>query len=207
MATGFMRFSSARLIGHSILASGASLAMAHAWSADVALAGLLPGRAVIVVDGGNPRTLAVGSKTAGGIKLLAVENGAAVFDIEGKRHRLVLGEQTVSSGSGGGSVVTLIADGRGQFFTGGSVNGAAMRFMVDTGATFVSLSAADAARAGLDYRKGEPGATVRLGDITLHQVDVSVSETSMPMALLGMSFLNRVEMKRDGDTMILKKRY
>jgi aspartyl protease family protein len=197
--------------------------MAHAWSADVALAGLLPGRAVIVIDGGNPRTLAVGSKTAGGIKLLAVESGAAVFDIEGKRHRLVLGEQTVSSGSGGGSVVTLIADGRGQFFTGGSVNGAAMRFMVDTGATFVSLSAADAARAGLDYRKGEmgatatangivrawrvPGATVRLGDITLHQVDVSVSETSMPMALLGMSFLNRVEMKRDGDTMTLKKRY
>jgi aspartyl protease family protein len=205
------------------LASIASLAMAHAWSADVALAGLLPGRAVIVIDGGNPRTLAVGSKTAGGIKLLAVESGAAVFDIEGKRHRLVLGEQTVSSGSGGGSVVTLIADGRGQFFTGGSVNGAAMRFMVDTGATFVSLSAADAARAGLDYRKGEmgatatangivrawrvPGATVRLGDITLHQVDVSVSETSMPMALLGMSFLNRVEMKRDGDTMTLKKRY
>ncbi len=199
--------------------------MLPTWAADVALAGLLPGRAVIVVDGGNPRTLAVGAKTADGVKLLAVEDGAAVFEIDGKRQRLVLGEQAVSSGaSGGGAAVTLTADSHGQFLTQGSVNGAAMRFMVDTGASFVALSAVDAARAGIDYRgKGQmgsmatangvvrgwkvPGATVRLGDITLHEVAVTVSETSMPMALLGMSFLNRVEMKREGDTMILKKRY
>jgi aspartyl protease family protein len=198
--------------------------MSAAWSADVALAGLLPGRAVIVVNGGSPRTLAVGSKTADGVKLLAVENGTAIFEIDGKRQRLVLGEQVVSSGSSGGSsTVTLTANGHGQFLSSGSVNGAAMRFMVDTGATFVALNASDAARAGIDYRKGEmgavgtangvvrawkvPGATVTLGDITLHQVEVSVTETSMPIALLGMSFLNRLEMKRDGDTMTLKKRY
>lgn len=199
--------------------------MSAAWPADVALAGLSPGRAVVVVNGGNPRTLAVGAKTAGGIKLVAVEDGAAVFEIGGKRQRLVLGDQVVSSGTSGGmAAVTLIADGRGQFLTQGSVNGAAMRFMVDTGASFVALSAADAGRAGIDYRgKGEmgliatangvirgwkvPGATVRLGDIMLHEVEVTVSEASMPMALLGMSFLNRLEMKRDGDTMTLKRRY
>lgn len=198
--------------------------MSAAWSADVALAGLLPGRAVIVVNGGSPRTLLVGARTADGVKLVAIEEGAAIFEIDGKRQRLVLGEQTVSMGGGGAaSAVTLTADGRGQFIAYGSVNGAAMRFIVDTGATFVALGTADAARAGIDYRKGEPGATmtangvirawrvpgatVRLGDLTLHQVDVSVTETSMPVALLGMSFLNRVEMKRDGDTMTLKKRY
>jgi aspartyl protease family protein len=199
--------------------------MSVAWSADVALAGLLPGRAVIVVNGGNPRTLAVGSKTADGVKLLAIESGAAIFEIEGKRQRLVLGEQSVSSGggSGGAATVTLTADGHGQFATNGSVNGSSMRFVVDTGATFVGLNASDATRAGIDYRKGEqgsvstangvvrawrvPGATVSLGEITLHQVDVMVTETSMPVALLGMSFLNRLEMKRDGDTMTLKKRY
>ncbi len=177
-----------------------------------------------MVNGGTPRTLSVGSKTPDGIKLLAVENDAAVFEIAGKRHRLVLGEQTVSSGgSGGGSAVTLTADSRGQFVTTGSVNGAVVRFMVDTGATFVALSAADAARAGIDYRKGEQGAiatanglvrawrvsgaTVSLGDITLHQVEVSVTESGLPIGLLGMSFLNRLEMKRDGDTMTLKKRF
>ncbi len=192
---------------------------------EVALAGLLPNRAVIVVNGGNPRTLAVGSKTADGVKLLAVEDGAATLEIDGKKQRLVLGEHAVASrASGGAATATLTADSRGQFLTQGSVNGTAVRFMVDTGATFVALSAADAARAGIDYRgKGQagaaatangvirswkvPGNTVRVGDITLYEVDVAVTEAGMPFVLLGMSFLNRVEMRRDGDTMTLRKRY
>lgn len=211
-----LRHSSALLLALCAGAAGAT---------DVALAGLLPGRAVLVVNGGNPRTLSVGGRTAEGVKLVAVESGVAVVEIDGKRQRLVLGEHAVSSGgSGGGSSVTLTGDSRGQFFASGSINGAPMRFMVDTGATFVSLNANDAARAGIDYRnRGQPGVsstangtirmwrvpgtTVRLGDITLHEVEVSVSEASMPITLLGMSFLNRLEMKRDGDTMTLKKRY
>lgn len=224
MATGLMRYSLAKLVRHFIFSSLASLSVSLAWSADVALAGLLPGRAILVIDGGNPRTLAVGDKRAG-VKLLAVESGAAVLEIDGKRQRLVFGESAVSSGgSGGAATVTLTADSRGQFFAQGNVNGAPMRFMVDTGATYVAMNAADAAHAGIDYRgKGRqgststangvvqswrvPGNTVRLGDITLHEIDVVVHEASMPMVLLGMSFLNRLEMKREGDTMTLKKRY
>ncbi len=216
---------SATTLRHSSLLLLAAFAGA-AGATDVALAGLLPGRAVLVVNGGNPRTLTVGAKTAEGVKLVGVESGVAVVEIDGKKQRLVLGEHAVSSsGSGSGAAtVTLTGDSRGQFFASGSVNGAPMRFMVDTGATFVALNANDAARAGIDYRnKGQPGATstangvirswripgntVRLGDITLHEVEVSVSEGNMPITLLGMSFLNRLEMKRDGDTMTLKKRY
>lgn len=211
-----LRHSSALLLALCAGAAGAT---------DVALAGLLPGRAVLVVNGGNPRTLSVGARTAEGVKLVAVESGVAVVEIDGKKQRLVLGEHAVSSGgSGGAATVTLTSDERGQFFSAGSVNGAPMRFMVDTGASFVALNANDAARAGIDYRnKGQPGVTstanglirtwrvpgntVRMGDITLHEVEVSVSEASMPITLLGMSFLNRLEMKRDGDTMTLKKRY
>lgn len=210
---------------HSIAVAAGLLAAAAAGAADVALAGLLPGRAVVVVNGGNPRTLSVGGKTPEGVKLLAVEDGAALFEIDGKKERLVLGAHAVSSGgAGGGSSVTLTADSRGQFFTQGSVNGAPVRFVVDTGATYVALGASDAVRAGIDYRnKGQPGQamtangvirswrvpgnSVRLGDITLHEVDVAVQENNMPVVLLGMSFLNRVEMKRAGDTMTLKKRY
>ncbi|MDK9724464.1 MAG: retroviral-like aspartic protease family protein [Sterolibacteriaceae bacterium MAG5] len=210
---------------HSIAVAAGLLAATAAGAADVALAGLLPGRAVVVVNGGNPRTLSVGGKTPEGVKLLAVEDGAALFEIDGKKERLVLGAHAVSSGgAGGGSSVTLTADSRGQFFTLGSVNGAPVRFVVDTGATYVALGASDAVRAGIDYRnKGQPGQamtangvirswrvpgnSVRLGDITLHEVDVAVQENNMPVVLLGMSFLNRVEMKRAGDTMTLKKRY
>ena len=132
----------------------------------------------------------------------------------------------MSTGGGGGGQpsVTLTADGRGQFVTQGSVNGAPMRFLVDTGATSVVVYAGDAVRAGIDYQgRGEvgmistangvarawrvSGVAVRLGEISFHDVDVTVSEAPMPFALLGMTFLNRVEMKRDGDTMTLKKRY
>lgn len=215
-----------KLKRHSTLLVALSSLVAPVWAAEVALAGLLPNRAIVVVDGGNPRTLAVGASIGDGVKLLAVEDGAAVFLIAGKRQRLVLGDHAVASGGSGGgaAAVALTADGRGQFFTQGAINGIGMRFMVDTGATFVSLSAGDAARANIDFRgKGRPGLmatangtvkawtvpgnTVRLGDIVLHEVDISVHEADMPIVLLGMSFLNRMEMKRDGDTMTLKKRF
>lgn len=196
-----------------------------AWTADVALAGLLPNRALVSIDGGVPRSLAVGA-SANGVKLVALEDGAAVFEIEGKRKRIALGSGAgVSAGTGtpGGAKVTLTADSRGHFVTHGSVNGATVRFLLDTGATSVALGAADAIRANLDFRKGKPVTTmtangtarawvmtlhtVKVGEVTLNEVEATVMEHDMPVALLGMSFLNRVEMKRDGVTMTLTKRY
>lgn len=221
---GFIVFPRSKGPWHSSAALLLAAAAAAAPAADVALAGLLPGKALVVIDGGKPRTIAVGAKTAEGVKLLAIEDGAAVFEVDGKRQRLVMGQHSVSAaGDGHQPTVTLTANGRGSFYADGSVNGAPMRFLVDTGASFVSISIADANRAGLDYQKGQmmsmstangvgrawrlPAATVRLGEIVFYDVVVAVNEAPMPFALLGMSFLNRVEMKRDGDTMTLKKRY
>ena len=94
---------------------------------------------------------------------------------------------------------------------------------VDTGATMISLGATDARRIGLDFNRGQKALTntangqavvskmqldtVQIGDITLHNIDALIHQSEMPMALLGMSFLNRMEMQRDGSTMTLKKRY
>ena len=50
--------------------------------------------------------------------------------------------------------------------------------------------------------------TVRIGDIEVNNVDALVSEgDTMGVTLLGMSFLNRMEMQRDGQSMTLTKRY
>jgi aspartyl protease family protein len=49
--------------------------------------------------------------------------------------------------------------------------------------------------------------TVKVGDITVHQVEGMVLETNLGTPLLGMSFLNRMEMKRDGQIMTLTQRY
>jgi len=48
---------------------------------------------------------------------------------------------------------------------------------------------------------------VRLGDIELSGVDAVVIEQGLDIALLGMSFLNRVEMRNEGQLMTLTRRY
>jgi aspartyl protease family protein len=94
---------------------------------------------------------------------------------------------------------------------------------VDTGASLISMGVSDARRIGLNYLQGQPGLsntangvvqvyrvkldTVRLGDITLNNVDAVVHGSDMPWVLLGMSFLNRVQMSRAGDELKLVKRF
>ena len=195
-----------------------------ATAADVAVVGLFPGKAVLVVDGAAPRTIGIGGKTPEGGRLLSIDGDFATVEIDGKRQRLGIGDQVVSQGGpAGGGAVTLTADARGHFVTGGIVNGASVRFLIDTGATMVSLGATDAARAGVDFRRGEPVMTMtangparayktrisslKIGEIALSDVDALVHAYDMPVALLGMSFLNRMEMRRDGQTMTLRRRY
>jgi aspartyl protease family protein len=101
------------------------------------------------------------------------------------------------------------ADGSGHFLVDGSVNGAPVRFLVDTGATAVTLSPEDAraaglARAELDFSEtvttahgvARAAATtlrdVRLQQLELDDVPALVMEQSMPVSLLGMSFLKRL---------------
>ncbi|MDI6746579.1 MAG: TIGR02281 family clan AA aspartic protease [Rhodocyclaceae bacterium] len=194
-----------------------------ALAADIALVGLLPGKALVVIDDGKRQTIAVGATTPEGVKLLALESGGAVFEIAGKSRRVALGQSIVSAPGAERPATTMIADSRGHFVVPGSINGVPMRFLVDTGATFISLGAADARRARIDVAKGTPGTSmtangpvrvwlvrlesVKLGGITLRDVDASVHEQDMPVVLLGMSFLNRMEIHRDGSSMTLTQRY
>jgi aspartyl protease family protein len=200
---------------------------APAAATDVTVVGLSSARASVSINSGNPRWLAVGQRSPEGVVLVAVdrEAGNATFEIDGKRQTLRMNQAYVAAGTagGGGNSVTLKADSSGHFMAKGQVNGGAVRFMVDTGATVIALPAADAKRLGINYLKGERGFvhtangtapayrvkldTVRLGDITLNNVDATVLEGGLAMPLLGMSFLNRTEMKRDGETMVLTKRY
>ena len=193
------------------------------FAAEVTLVGLIGAKAIVVIDGGAPRTLAPGQKTAEGVMLLGTEKDAASFDIDGKKRTLRIG-QAYSAASPGKQSVTLNADTRGHFVTMGSINGGAVRFLVDTGATFVVLPVAEAKRLGINYLQGERGRmqtangviaayrvkldTVKIGDVTVNNVDAAVSgNDAMGVSLLGMSFLNRMQMARDGQSMTLTKRY
>jgi aspartyl protease family protein len=216
MATGFMPHFIAILL---------FLLGPAAWAADVALIGLIGDKAaVLAVDGGDPKTVKVGQKWSG-ISVIAVEHGEATVEIDGKRRVLKIGQhyRSAKAPASDGQSVTLAADPRGHFVSQGSINGNPVRFLVDTGATTVALPAAEAQRLGIDYRKGQRGFTntaggvvpvyrvrfdsVKLGAIELTGIDGIVIEQGLDIALLGMSFLNRVEMKRDGQTMVLIRRF
>lgn len=192
---------------------------------DISVIALTKDRAVLVVNGGAPRTLKTG-ESAEGVTLVSADAHAAVVEVDGKRRSLSLGQGVYSAGpvAPSKSSVTISADPRGHFITDGSINGAAVKFLVDTGATLISMNSAEAKRLGINYLKGERGLAstangvvpaykveldeVRVGAITLRNVGALVQEgAGPPLVLLGMSFLNRVEMVRNGDSMTLQKRF
>jgi aspartyl protease family protein len=202
----------------------AAAAGAHA-ATSVMLTGTIGSRAILIVDGAPPKTVAVG-ETFQGVKLVSLQAEQAVVELEGKRLSLRM-DTPVSigggGGTGGGSRIVLPADSRGHFMTQGAINGRPVTFMLDTGATSIALSAADAQRIGLDYSKGQRVQmntangvasgyklrlqSVRVGDVEVYDIDAIVSPQPMPFVLLGNSFINRFSMRRDADQMVLEKRY
>lgn len=199
---------------------GASAACAGS----IGLSGVFGSRAVIVSDDNRLHTLRVGQATPDGVRLVSVGDDSAVVEVAGVRQTLRLGERVVNAESASTSLRVMIeGDSRGHFVVPGSINGAAMRFLVDTGATAVSMGAADARRAGIDYRRGRRAQSqtangvaaiwvvslnsIRIGGIELSGVDAAVHEGDMPMVLLGMSFLNRMQMTREGSRLVLERRY
>lgn len=196
-------------------------------AADVNLIGVLGTKALVVIDSGKPRWLTVGETSAEGIKLISIKGESAVIELGGKRETLTMGQNVrLASGarSSGTQSVVLSADNGGHFVASGTINGVTVRFLVDTGATLISMSSSEAKRLGINYTDGQRTVTstangvvptyrvkldeVRLGDITLNNIDgmVHVGD-QLPIVLLGMSFLNRMEMKRDGEKMTLTKRF
>ena len=195
-----------------------------ACAAEVSLIGTFGASAAILsIDSGAPRTVKIG-QTVAGVKLIAVEGDRATIEEDGKR-RVLLRGQTYSSGAPGGGKqsVTLAAGAGGHFLAEGQVNGGPLRFVVDTGATTVAIPAGDAERLGIDYKGSRridtqtaagiaPAwvvmlASVRVGDIELRNVEAIVIEQGLPVALLGNSFLSRTDMKREGQTLTLTRRY
>lgn len=202
---------------------GLCLFAGFASAQDVGLAGVMGSKAMLMINGGEPQAVAVG-QSLDGVRVVSVTSEQAVIEIGGKKRPLRVGQHAVGAPAADGSgKIVMTADTQGHFYTTGNINGTSVRFIVDTGASMISLGAADARRIGLDFNRGQKAVsqtangqavvskiqldTVRIGDITLHNVDALIHQNDMPMALLGMSFLNRMEMQRDGSTMTLKKRF
>ena len=198
-----------------------------AWSQTVSLQGMLGNKALLIVDGGAPKTGAPGD-TWKGVKVLSTQGDQATVEAGGHRFTLRVGEAPASvggagGGAGGATRIVLTAESGGHFMANGAINGRAAYFMVDTGASMIAMAARDAERFGIDYKGGQPVqmstatgqalawrvklTSVRVGDVEVREVDAVVSQQPMPFVLLGNSFLTRFQMRRDNDQMVLERRY
>ncbi|TFW10045.1 TIGR02281 family clan AA aspartic protease [Oxalobacteraceae bacterium OM1] len=196
-------------------------AAAHA--ADITVVGLFQNKAVLVVDGAPPKTYAAGSTVAPGVRLIAVNEAGAIIESNGRHEAFSLGEHVNRNAPSGRASVTLSADPQGHYFVQGQINGGSARMLLDTGATLIALPASEAERLGINYRSGRllylntaNGQvqayrvmlnSVRVGDLELNQVEAVVQDSGLPVILLGNSFLNRTEMRREGVQMVLSKRF
>ena len=196
--------------------------MPAAYAQSVALAGILGGKALLVVDGSAPRSVAPGGSHMG-VRVVSVGRDGVVLEVAGAQRAIQLGESPVSiGGSAAGQRIVLKADARGHFINSGFINGRVMQYMVDTGATTVAIGRPDAQRMGLKFEQGQPVMmntangtaqgwrmrleSVRVGDVELRSVDAIVTSQPMPYVLLGNSFLREFHMNRSGDEMVLQRR-
>ena len=194
--------------------------------AQVQLNGMLGSRAALLLIDGEPRTVAVGASVQG-IKLISLEDQRAVIELGGRRQTLSLGAQpgrvlNESPPSKTRQIVLAMGPG-GHYTTQGMINGRATSFLVDTGATSIAIGQIEAEKLGLRYLAGKHIVTqtangavpaymidlpsVRIGDVEVRDVEAIVIPGLMSHVLLGNSFLNRFQMRRDSEQMTLELRH
>ena len=202
-----------------VVAAIVLLLRSSAAATDVLVVGVTPGRSAdLVIEHREPITVAEG-QTIDGVTVVSVSTTGAVIRVDGATRTIgltaVRGGQAPASGT-----ITLSADPRGHFVTPGTVNGQPVHFLVDTGATYVALSRAEATRLGVDYAKGAPIlsstangvvrgwrvalASVRIADVMVRDVPAVVIDGSTGV-LLGMSFLGHFDLRQDGNTLVLRR--
>jgi aspartyl protease family protein len=177
---------------------------------------------LLVIDG-QPHSVAVGA-TVKGVRLVSLSDNRAVVEVQGARRTLTAGAGPMRATAPPSSAneVVLIAGPGGHFRSIGQINGKAVTFLVDTGASSVALSQSLADSLGIAYRNAPVGFAntangtvmihmvtldaVRLGGVLVANVQAIVLPTPMEHVLLGNSFLAHVQMRRENDVMRLEKR-
>jgi len=202
-----------------------TLAATAAAVTKVTVVGLFKDTAIVVIDG-TRQLLRSGDTSPEGVTLISADSKEAVLEIDGEQKRYGLGGQIGGTYKKPDQVSVRIWPTPNRMYAVlGSINGYPVDFIVDTGATLVSLSGRQARRLGIDYRVvGTPSQSstasgiakiylvnldrVKVGDIELRNVGGAVHDGDFPPAtLLGMSFLSRLNMRQDGQVLELQTKY
>jgi aspartyl protease family protein len=204
-----------RLAVAALLLAGALEAAA----ATVFVMSVNPAEVSLVINGSTMRTLRPGETSPEGVRVLLIRGDMALIEVDGRRWEMRMGSRTTTQ-------VVLQADSQGHFYTTVLINGQPVRAVVDTGASTVALNMAEARRVNVNFAGAQRGmtqtangiratwrvslATVQLGDIVLRNIEGGVAEggsEQLSVVLLGMSFLNHLDMQRSGNQLILIQKH
>ena len=211
-----------------LLATAVITPVGHAWGAEeinVAAEALFRDKAVLSING-KRRTLDSGETSPEGVRLISASSEQAIVEIGGDEIRVRLDGRIVNHFVRGvePKSISLFPDTNGHYSVDGLINGNGVRFLVDTGATLVAINKDLAKRMGLRYRiDGQPLAIrtasgqadgyhvtfdkVQVRSIILMNVSGVVIDGPEPrVALLGQSFLNRLDMRRAGQRLEISER-
>ncbi len=191
-----------------------ALAATPAQAVWVRVVAIGPNYAQLEINQGTVRTLRPGDDSPEGVRLLSLTATHAEVQANGISQKLALGQKMAP-------MAVLQADARGHYVTEIGIDGRPTRAVVDTGATGIAFSRNEAERLGIAWQGGHPITvqtaagprpgyvvtldSVQVGGIVLRQVDAIVSSVpdAPAITLLGMSFLGRLEMKQQGNQLLL----
>lgn len=183
---------------------------------------LFPGRAMLRIDG-RRHLLEVGETSPEGVRLIAADARTAEVEFEGTRQRLAIGDRIAARyrPPPDGVSVRLLPGRDGIYRSTGSINGLPTTMTIDTGASSIALNRNLAARLGLDYRQEDQRTRVgtasgvvdayrvrldrvRVGAIERRNLAAMVIDADAPdTVLIGGTFLNTLELHREGATLML----
>lgn len=183
--------------------------------------GLFSNKAVLFIDG-KRHILAVGDTSPEGVKVVSANSRGAILEVNGQQKQYNL-SSTVSTSfvERKAQKETIYKDSGGMYLAHGYINGQSVRFLVDTGASAISMNSEQAKQLGIRYKyTGTPAGvstasgyakayrvqlkSVSVGEITQSNVDAYVIEGNHPgPILLGMTFLGRLNVEHSGNAMTL----
>jgi len=191
---------------------------------EIDVVGLFKNAAMLKIDG-KEQLLKIGNRSLEGVMLVSADSKGAVIEVNGESMNLDLSSHISASFKRPlETAVSILRNGSGQYVTRGTINGQSVRLLVDTGANIVALNSSIAASLGLDVSQGKrvnvstaSGISesrlitldvLQVGNIKVSNVQAAVIDGNYPEdILLGMTFLQNVDISESGGVMQLKGKF
>lgn len=222
----------------------------QSFTKSIALKGIAGNKALVAFDNSQPQFISIG-QSINGVNLINVLNNTAEFKAGQEKFTLKIGDnrnstinttpapQQISGAQSAPNasavptnlsatsnrVVVNASDGGSHYVTDGFYDGKPVKFILDTGASMVSMGIDDAIRLGINYAEGKEvfaetaggrvpsylikAPSVTVGSITIRDVDTIVASSSFGKGktmLLGQSFLSKVRLIQEQGQMILESK-